>query len=63
MWEQVIRVWNHPLITLSDGAVITVNQIVLVVVLLTLGIFASRWIERAVGRRLRKAQMQADAVL
>jgi small-conductance mechanosensitive channel len=63
MWDQVIRIWNYPLITLADGAVIAVDQIVLVVILLTLGILASRWIERAVGRRLRKAQMQPDAVL
>lgn len=63
MWEHVIRVWNYPLITLSDGAVIAVNQVVLVIILLGLGLFGSRWIERAVGRRLRKSQMQPDAVL
>lgn len=63
MLDQISRVWHYPLITLSDGAVIAVDQVILVFILLTVGLFASRWIERAVGRRLRKVQMQADAVL
>jgi small-conductance mechanosensitive channel len=63
MWEWLSGFWNYPLITLSSGAVIAVNQIVLVLLLVTFGLFASRRIERAVGRRLRAAQLQADAVV
>jgi small-conductance mechanosensitive channel len=63
MWDQVLAVWNYPLISLSDGAVITVSQIVLVLVLVTIGIVASRWIDRAVGRRLEKTEMEPDAIM
>lgn len=63
MWDQILAVWNYPLISLSDGAVITVSQIVLVLVLVTIGLIASRWIDRAVGRRLGRTQMEADAVM
>lgn len=62
MWDRVVSIWNYPLITLSDGGVIAVNQIVLVAVVVTVGLIASRWIERAVGSRLAKTGMQADAV-
>jgi len=63
MWERVNAVWNYPLISLSDGAVITVSQIVLVLLLITLGLLASRWIDRWVGRRLAKTEIEADAVM
>jgi len=61
MWDRLVSVWNYPFITLSDGAVISVDQIVLVLVLLIVGVFASRWIERIVGRRLAKTHIQVDA--
>lgn len=54
-------VWNYPLVTLSDGAAISVSQIVLVLFILVVGVFASRRIERLVGKRLLKTQLQADA--
>jgi len=63
MWDRIITIWTYPLITLSSGTVIAVDQIVLVIILVTGGLIASRWIERAVGRRLRKTEMQADAIL
>ncbi|NIW24022.1 MAG: mechanosensitive ion channel, partial [Gammaproteobacteria bacterium] len=62
MWERLNSIWNYPLITMSDGAVIAVNQIVLVAVVVTIGLMASRWIERLVGRRLAKTELQPDAV-
>ncbi|HEY5665164.1 MAG TPA: mechanosensitive ion channel domain-containing protein [Gammaproteobacteria bacterium] len=61
MWDRVLTIWNYPLVTLSDGAVISVSQIVLVLVILAVGVIVSRWIERLVGRRLRQTQLQADA--
>ena len=63
MWDRVLTVWNYPLISLSDGAIITVSQIVLVLVLVTIGFLASRWIDRLVGRRLGATQMEPDAIM
>jgi small-conductance mechanosensitive channel len=63
MWEQALTVWNYPLVSLSSGAVIAVNQIVLVLVLVTIGVIFSRWIDRAVGERLSRTQMEADAIM
>jgi small-conductance mechanosensitive channel len=62
MWERLVGIWNYPLITMSDGAVITLNQIVLVAIVVTVGVIASRWLERLVGRRLSKTELQPDAV-
>jgi small-conductance mechanosensitive channel len=62
MWERLVGIWNYPLITMSDGAVIAINQIVLVAVVVTVGVIASRWLERLVGRRLSKTELQPDAV-
>ncbi len=62
MWDRIISIWNYPLVTMSDGAVIGVNQVVLVGVVVTLGLLASRWIERAAGNRLTRTGMQPDAV-
>ena len=62
MWDLAVSIWNYPLITMSDGAVIGVNQIVLVAVVTTIGLLASRWIERAVGNRLEKTEIDPDAV-
>jgi small-conductance mechanosensitive channel len=63
MWDRLNSIWTYPLITLSDGSMIAVDQVVLVIVLLTTGLIGARWIERMVGRRLRKTQMQPDAIL
>jgi small-conductance mechanosensitive channel len=62
MWDRIVTVWEYPLVTLSDGAEISLSQIVLVLVILVVGVFVSRWIERAVGRRLAGTGIQADAV-
>jgi len=62
MWERLVSIWNYPLIILSDGAVIGVNQIVLVTVVVIAGLLASRWVDRAVGRRLADTDMEPDAV-
>jgi small-conductance mechanosensitive channel len=61
MWDILVRVWSFPLVTLSDGAVIAVNQVVLVIVILTVGLMGSRWVERLVARRLASTHIQRDA--
>jgi small-conductance mechanosensitive channel len=63
MWDSVVTFWTYPLITLSSGATIGVDQIVLVAILVIVGFVVSRWAERALGRRLKRAQLQPDAVL
>jgi small-conductance mechanosensitive channel len=54
-------IWGYPLVSLSDGTQLAVSQIVLVIVLVIAGVFASRWIERAAGRRLEKTTLLPDA--
>ena len=61
MWESFLGVWNYQLIELSEGGAITVGQVVLVLVLLTVGLFASRWIERLAARRIARSHIQPDA--
>jgi small-conductance mechanosensitive channel len=61
MWERLISIWNYPVFTVGDAA-ITVNQLVMVVLLVTVGLIVTRWVERVVGKRLSAANMQADAV-
>ena len=63
MWETIVKIWTYPLITLSGGSVIALDQLVLVIVMVSGGLIGSRWIERALGRRLRKTQMQPDAIM
>lgn len=61
MSDLLAKIWYFPL--KFGGAVITVDQIVLVGVLLGVGFFASRWLQRLLARRLAKSQLGADAAL
>jgi len=61
MWQTVRKIWDYPLNTLSDGSVIDVNQVILVLVLLVVGTFVSRRIEKIVEKRLERTELQADA--
>jgi small-conductance mechanosensitive channel len=61
MWEQLSAIWNYPLYTMSDGVSIAVRQVVLVVIILPLGFFASRWVQRSLAKRLEKSKLHADA--
>jgi MFS family permease len=61
MWEQLAIVWNYPLYAMSDGATITVRQVLLVVVVLVVGFLMSRWVQRIVGRRLETTKLHPDA--
>ena len=47
--------WNMALITLSDGNVLRVGQLVIVLTVVVGGFFLSSIISRLVGRRLTKA--------
>jgi len=61
MLEDFLTVWNFGLFRLSEGGSITVGQIVLVIVLLSGGMLASRWIERLIARRISRTRIHADA--
>jgi small-conductance mechanosensitive channel len=61
MWETVVQIWNYQLFELSDDTGIGVSQIVLVLVLLVLGVLASRRIENLVAKRLKLTELQPDA--
>ncbi len=63
MWENVLAVWNYPLFTTSDGAVVAVQQIVLAVLLVVIGIIVSRIVQHVVRRRLAKSALQPDVAL
>lgn len=56
-----MQIWNYQLFELSDDTGIRVSQIVLVLVLLVLGVLASRRIENLVAKRLKLTELQPDA--
>jgi small-conductance mechanosensitive channel len=58
MLQDFLTVWNFEL---NLGTTITVGQIVLVLILLTSGLFASRWIERLIARRIARSRLHPDA--
>jgi small-conductance mechanosensitive channel len=59
MWDLLVRIWNFPL--KLGGAVVTVDQVVVVVALLVVGFFVSRWLQSVLARRLAKSHLGADA--
>jgi len=61
MLDWLATLWSYPLISLSTGVVIGVDQLVFVALLLVFGVLVSRWIERVVGKRLANTPMQPDA--
>ena len=61
MLEDFLTVWNFGLFRLSEGGSITVGQIVLVVLLLSGGMLASRWIEHLIAKRIARTHIHADA--
>jgi len=61
MWETVKNIWDYPLYTLSDGDAIEVSQVILVLILLVVGTFISRRVEKIVEKRLERTDLQADA--
>jgi small-conductance mechanosensitive channel len=61
MWEDLRTVWEFRLITLGDDRGITVAQIIFVAILLVIGLYASRWLERLIARRIAKTRIHADA--
>lgn len=59
--EDFQAIWNLPLIRLGSGQSITVSQIILVLLILIIGYFVSKLVERMIERRLAKTSVTADA--
>ncbi len=63
MWERVLEIWNYPLFTTSEGAIVAVSQLILAVMLVVIGVIVSRIIQHVVRRRLATSTLQADVAL
>lgn len=53
--------WNYPLFQFSSGQTLLVSQIILVLVILIIGYYGSKLVERIIERRLSKTTVTADA--
>ena len=54
MWQKLEQLWHYPLISLSDGAAITLSQIFLAICLIVVGWFLSRAFSNTLQKRLTK---------
>ncbi len=54
MWQKLEQLWHYPLISLSDGAAITLSQIFLAICLIVVGWFLSRAFSNTLQKRLAK---------
>jgi len=58
--NEIARYWNHPLVTLSSGAQITVSQVMLTILLIIFGLVFIWYLQRLVGRQLIKAKVEPN---
>jgi small-conductance mechanosensitive channel len=62
MWERVREIWSYELMKIGADGTLEVGQLVLVLLVLIVGYFASRLIERLIKRRLVGTHLRPDAV-
>jgi small-conductance mechanosensitive channel len=62
MWQRLLDIWTFPLIKIGAEGAIEVGQLVLVLLVLVVGYFASRLVERLIMRRLGGTHLRPDAV-
>ena len=62
MWDRAREIWAFPLLELGESNTIEVGQLVLVLLVLVGGYFASRLTERMIKRRLEGTHLRPDAV-
>ena len=62
MIDELKSFWNFTLATSPSGQSITVGEVLLVVVLVVVGYYGSRFLVYLLGRRLKKSAMQADVI-
>ena len=61
MFDTISTIWNFPLFSLSSGQSVNVSQIALVLIIVAVGYFASKFVERLIERRLQDTALRADA--
>jgi small-conductance mechanosensitive channel len=54
------QIWNYPLLTLSSGHQILVNQVVLATLIIIAGLVLTWYLQRLVGRQLIKAKVNPN---
>lgn len=59
--EQFLQIWHYPLIKLSSGAVITVSQLALAVLIVVLGLVLGRWLVKLLERAFARRKMNPNA--
>jgi small-conductance mechanosensitive channel len=62
MLDEVKSFWNYTLATAPGGQSITIGEVLLVILLVVIGYYGSRFLVYLLGRRLGKAEVQADVV-
>jgi small-conductance mechanosensitive channel len=62
MLDELKLLWNFTLAKTPGGQAITVGEILLVLLLVVVGYYGSRFLVYLLGRRMNKASMQADVV-
>jgi small-conductance mechanosensitive channel len=58
--NEISSYWNYTLVTLSNGAQITVSQIILTVALVVFGLALTWYLQRLVGRQLIRAKVDPN---
>jgi small-conductance mechanosensitive channel len=58
--DEFEKYWNFPLFTLSSGPQITVGQVLLTLLVISLGFLISWYLQRLLGRQLRKRDMDPN---
>lgn len=56
------NIWNFPLVTFGDGSTLTVSLLVTSLGVFILGLLASSWVARLLGKRLARLDLTADNV-
>jgi small-conductance mechanosensitive channel len=62
MWERVREIWSYELMKIGTDGTLEVGQLVLVLLVMLVGYFASRLVERLIMRRLAGTHLRPDAV-
>lgn len=58
--DEFEKYWNFPLFTLSSGPQITVGQVLLTLLVISLGFLISWYLQRLLGRQLRRRNMDPN---
>jgi small-conductance mechanosensitive channel len=59
--NQLRDIWNYPLITLSSGAVISISQVVLAILIVLAGLVLGRWLQKMVGRQMSRTSLNPNS--